>query len=314
MPEIEIFEGLVEVFYDFYGKGEYNQALDLLKRESNRFPKYEIVSTWFKVRMMVLTGDMANAIKLLSEAVSKGDWYHEDALHNFPDLAGVQGLPEFEDLVERCQDRRLKAVAETKSSLMILEPKNHPRPWPLLLSLQSQDPDYASYWKAALDEGWLVAISQSSQVGWYRGMTVWDDFERTTNEIHQHLNVLSEKYAFNQDQIVIAAFSAHCQTALQVALSNHFNLSGIIAVEAWLPDVSVWEPIIETSENLSLRGYFIAGEENIKYTEQAKKIVEFLNSHSIPSKREGTSNTYHRFPPEFDESLKRALRFIANQG
>jgi len=312
VTEISVFEDLADCVQELHGKGEYKQALDLLTRESTRFPDYAIVATWFQMRMMTLTDDTPGALHLFEEAVSKGYWYHEDALHNIPDLAKLQGVLEFENLVACCRDRRLEAIAEAKPLLTILEPQNHPRPWPLLLPLRAANVDFVDHWKSATDAGWLVAIPQSSQVGWYNGLYVWDDIKRAIAEIQQHCENLAEQYEFSRDRVVIAGFSRHSQIALQMALSSDLNLCGVIAVEAWLPDMSIWPPIVEASQNSTLRGYFIAGRENDKFYEPAEKMVGLLKSHGIECKLEGTSNERHRFPPEFEESLKRALSFIVD--
>jgi len=316
VTEIIVFADLTDRFNELYSEGKYKQALDLLMRESTRFPDYAVITAWWQMRMMALTDDAAGALCVLDEALTKGHWYHEDALHNIPDLATLQGTPEFESLVARCRDCRLKAVAEATPSLTVLEPQNHPRPWPLLLPLGAgaADPDFADHWITAADAGWLVAIPQSSQVGWFSGLYVWDDIERTITEIQQHYNKLGERYGFDQSRVVIAGFSRHNQMALQVALGANLKLRGVIAVEAWLPDMSIWPPIVEANQNSALRGYFIAGRENPKFYESAEKMVELLQSHDIACKLEGTSNRRHRFPPEFEESLRRALSFIVNGG
>jgi predicted esterase len=312
VTDIAVFEDLADRFQELYGRGEHRQALDLLTRESTRFPDYEVIAVWFQVRVMALTGDTVGALRLFEEAVSKGHWYHEDALHNTPDLARLQGVPEFEELVARCKARRLQAMAEAKPSLTVLQPQNQPHPWPLLLPLRAANPEFVEYWKAAADEGWLVAIPQSSQVGWHRGLYVWDDLKRTIAEIQQHCARLGEQYELDRDRAVIAGFSRHSQIALQVALSSEINLCGVIAVEAWLPDMSIWPPIVKTSENSTLRGYFVAGRENVKFYDPAEEMVGLLESHGIECKLEGTSNKRHRFPPEFEEVLRRALSFIVN--
>lgn len=312
MAEITVFEDLTNQFYQLHGEGEHKQALDLVIREAPRFPDYAVIATWWRMRMLALTGDLTGAVQTLEGALAKGHWYHEDALHNFPDLVTLQGMPEFENLVARCRDRRLKAVAEAKPSITILEPQNHPRPWPLLLPLQAANPEFADYWQTATDAGWLVSIPQSSQVGWFSGLYVWDDIERTTTELQQHYDKLSEQYGFDQDRVVIAAFSRHSQTALKVALNGVLGLCGVIAVEASLPDISIWYQIVEENQNPTLRAYFIAGRENTEFYEPAEKMVELLTSHGIACRLEGTSNKRHRFPPEFGESLRRSLDFIAS--
>lgn len=312
MTEIATFNDLTHHFYELYKKGEHKQALDLLASESTRFPDYEVIATWFQMRMTALTGDAAGAIRMLEEALAREYWYHEDALHNLPDLATLQGMPEYEDLVKRCHDLRLKAIAQAKPSLTVLEPQNHPRPWPLLLLLGAgaTDPDLANHWTTALDAGWLVAIPQSSQVGWFGGLYWWDDIERTTTEIQQHYDWLFEQYRFDPNCVVIAGFSKPARAALQVALGSDLKMRGFIAVEGWLGDMSIWTPIVEANRNPALRAYFIAGEENGEYYGMAAKMVELLQSHGIACQLEGTSNEYHTFPPEFEESLTRALRFI----
>jgi predicted esterase len=321
MTEIKMFADLADRFYALYFDKEYKQALDIVVRESPRFPDYSIVAAWWQMRMMALTGDVAGALHALEKVLAQEQWYHEDALHNIPDLAALQGIPKFEDFVARCRERRLEAVAKASPSLTVFEPKNHPRPWPLLIPLGAwpTDPNFAAHWAPAADEGWLVAIPQSSQVGWYSGLYVWDDIERTNPEIQQHYIELNEKYELDKNRVVTAGFSKHCQAALQVALNgNPPRPRGFIAVEAWLSDMSIWPQfdlgawpqIIEANANPTLRCYFVAGEENTKYYEAAEKAIELLRAQGIACKLEGTANKRHGFPPEFEASLKRALDFI----
>lgn len=273
MTEIKVFEDLTDRFYTLYNDKKYEQALDLVTRESPRFPDYPVVVAWWQMRMMALTDDSEGALHVLEEVLAKGHWYHEDALHNIPDLAALQGAPEFEALVARCRDRRLEAVAKASPSLTILESENQPRPWPLLIPLGAwpADPSFANHWTPAADEGWLVAIPKSSQVGWFSGLYTWGNIERAKLEIQQHYNELSERYGVDENRVVIAGMSEHCQAALQVALSDTSpRPCGFIAVEAWLSDMSiwpqfdmsVWPQIIKANTNSALRCYFIAGREN----------------------------------------------------
>lgn len=321
MTEIKVFADLADRFYTLYFDKEYEQALDVVTHESPRFPDYPIVVAWWQMRMMALTGDVAGALHTLEEMLAQGHWYHEDALHNVPDLAALQGIPEFEDFVAHCRDRRLEAVAKASPSLTAFEPQNHPRPWPLLIALGAwpADVSFANHWTPAADEGWLVAVPQSSQVSWYSGLYKWGDIERTKLEIQQHYNELSEQYGVDENRVVIAGMCEHCQAALQVALGNtSLRPCGFIAVEAWLSDMSIWPQfdmgawpqIIQANANPALRCYFIAGKENAKYYEPAEKTVELLRAQGIACKLEGASNKRHGFPPEFEASLKRALDFI----
>ena len=222
MTEIKIFADLADRFYALYFDREYEQALDIVVRESPRFPDYSIVAAWWQMRMMALTGDLAGALHALEKVLAQEQWYHEDALHNVPDLAALQEISKFEGFVARCRERRLEAVAKASPSLTVFEPQNHPRPWRLLIPLGAgpADPNFANHWTPAVDEGWLVAVPQSSQAGWFSGLYVWDDIERTKLEIQQHYNDLSEQYGVDENRFVIAGMSKHCQAALQVALSD----------------------------------------------------------------------------------------------
>jgi predicted esterase len=312
MTKTSLFEDLAADFQELYGCGEHKKALDLLNSESSRFPDYEVITIWWTMRMLSLTGEKAGAIKILKEALSNGIWYHEDALHNMPDLAKLQGLLEFEKLVTRCKEQRVISEAEAKSSLKVMEPLDNGFPWPALLPLKAANPEFPDYWRAAVNAGWLVAIPQSSQIGWHSGLYVWDDIEVTINEIRQHLDYLTGQYEINKDLIVIAGFSRHNQPALQVALNSDLNLRGIIAVEAWIPDLSIWPEIVEASQNKGLRSYFIAGKDNTRFYSNAEQVIKLLKSHGFDCKLEGTSNANHRFPPEFAESLIRALSYIGN--
>jgi predicted esterase len=312
VEEIKDFADLTHYFYALYGKQEHQQALDLLTRQTARFPEFAVVATWWRLRMMALTDNITGAVDLLEKALAKGHWYHEDALHNIPDLDALQGMPRFEDLVAQCRNRRLKMIAEAKPSLTVFEPENHPRPWPLLLPLRAADPEFDDHWKSATDAGWLVAIPQSAQVGWFSGLYVWHDINHTTTELQQHLNTLSDQFGYDQNRIVIAGFSSHAQAALKVALGEKVKIRGIIAVEAPLPDIDTWQPIVAANQNPALRCYFVAGKDNAEFYAPAARMVELLRSHGIACRLDGSSNKRHKFPPEFQQILERALRFAVD--
>jgi hypothetical protein len=155
-------------YFRLSSEGAHAQAYKLVTREAGRFPE-RAQGSYYNWRMCsaCLMGDGALALQLLKEALAAGHWYDEAGLREDTDLASLQGLPEFERLVELSLRRRSEALAQAKPMLQTFEPEGQPQPYPLLLALHgniSNLEESARYWRLATAHGWLVAAPQSSQV------------------------------------------------------------------------------------------------------------------------------------------------------
>ena len=118
------FADLERQLYQLYQNGEYAQALDLVAREASRFPTEAWRVAYWRICLASLLGEMALALQLLEEALAAGLWYAEAQLREDPDLQPLQGLPEFEQLVEVCRKRQAEAQALAAPALITLQPED----------------------------------------------------------------------------------------------------------------------------------------------------------------------------------------------
>jgi predicted esterase len=313
------FADLERQLYQLYQNSKYAQALDLATREASRFPTEAWLVAYWRICLASLVGEMALALQLLEEALAAGLWYAEAQLREDPDLQPLQGLPEFEQLVEVCRKRQAEAQAQAAPALITLQPEDQCQarlqPCPLLLALHGNyrtAEDSVGFWRSAVSNGWLLALPQSCQVGGPDGY-IWNDQDWAVREIQEHVATLCEQYAVDPDRVVVAGFSRGGGLAIWLALSGTIEARGFMAVGPggpYMREPDKWVPLIEVSQGRGLRGYMVVGEQDIFCYESTQALAAMLRSRDIPCELEVHPNLGHDFPSEFQQSLTRALEFI----
>jgi predicted esterase len=313
------FSDLETQLFQLYQSGEYAQVLALSTREASRFPTQAWRVTYWRICMASLLGETTLALQLLEEALEAGFWYAEAQLREDPDLQPLQGLPRFEQLVEVCQKRHAEAQAQAVPVLLALQPEGGCQaglqPCPLLLALHGNNRNAegsVGFWRSAVSKGWLLALPQSSQVRGPDGY-VWNDRDWAVREIPEHYATLCEQYAIDPDRVVVAGFSLGGELAIWLAMSGTIQARGFIAVGPggpYMNEPDKWVPLIEASQGSGLRGYLVVGEQDVFCYEGTQVLAALLKSRDIPCELEVHPNLGHDFPPEFQQSLTRALEFV----
>jgi predicted esterase len=314
-----IFSDLEKQLYQLYQNGEYAQALDLATRAASRFPAEALRTCYWRVCMASLLDETALALQLLEEAVVSGLWYAEAQLRGDPDLQSLQGLPEFERLMEVCRKRQAEAQAQAAPVLLTLQPEDQcqagRQPCPLLLALHGNNKTAegsVGFWRSAVSKGWLLALPQSSQV---RGPDayVWNDRDWAVREIQEHYAALCEQYAVDPERVVVAGFSLGGELAIWLVMSGTIEARGFIAVGPggpYMNEPDKWVPLIAASQGSGLRGYLVVGEQDVFCYEGTQSLAALLRSRDVPCELEVHPNLGHDFPPEFQQSLAQALEFL----
>ena len=313
------FSDLQTQLYQLYQSKEYTRALDLATRAASQFPTEGVSTYYWRVCLTSLLSETALALQLLEEALKAGFWYAETQLREDPDLQSLQGLPEFEQLVEICWERHAEAQAQAVSTLTTLQPEGQcqagVQPCPLLLALHGNyrnAEDAVGFWRSAVSNGWLLALPQSCQVGGSDGY-IWNDQDWAVREIQEHVATLCEQYAVDPDRVVVAGFSAGGELAIWLAMSGTIEARRFIAVGPggpYMREPDKWVPLIEVSQGRGLRGYMVVGEQDIFCYEGTQALAAMLRSRDIPCELEVHPHLGHDFPPDFQQSLTRALEFI----
>ena len=309
-PAMKQFE---QEFYRLYGEGAYAAAYDLATREMGRFPAWA-QSSYYNWRMCAacLMGQPDLALKLFEQALAAGHWYDEAGLREDPDLAALQGRPEFERLVAISLERREQARAGARPELRVFEPHGARPPYPLLLALHgnhSNLADSAERWRSAADAGWLVAAPQSSQV-MGTGTFGWNDREWAVREVGQHYEDLRERYPIDPGRVVVAGFSMGGGLAAWLALSGALPARGFVGVNAYLADPRGLVPPLEARGGRGSRAFLIASQRDEACYKIAQQLAELLPAHGVACRLELHPDLGHDFPPEFERSLLPALDFI----
>lgn len=306
--------GMIEQeFHTLCSAGEYAAAYQLATREAGRFPAWA-QSTIYNWRFCTacLMGDPALALRLIAEALDAGYWYGEADLREDSDLAALQGIPEFEQLVALAGRRRNAALAQAKPELKILLPTNGTAPYPLLLALHGNNSNIADserYWCSAAEHGWLVALPQSSQV-MSANHYGWNDRDWAAREITQHVATVREQHPIDPARMVVAGFSMGGGLAARLALSGELPARGFIGVGPFLANVESVLPLIEAPRERPLRGFLLASQRDAYCYSVAQKLAKLLPPHGIACALELHPDLGHDFPPEFERSLINGLDFI----
>ena len=313
------FSELETQLFQLYQGKEYTKALDLATRAASQFPAEATSIYLWRFGLASLLKETALALQLLEEAVEAGLWYAESLLREDPDLQPLQGLPEFEQLVEVCRKRHAKAQAQAAPALITLQPEGgcqaglEPCPW--LLAFHGNDltaEGSVGFWRSAVSKGWLLALPQSSQVSGPDGY-IWNDQDRAVSEIQEHVATICGQYAVDPNRIVLAGFSRGGELGIWLAMSGTIEARGFIAVGPGGPYINEpdkWVPLIEASQGRGLRGYLVVGEQDIFCYEGTQALAALLKARDIPCELEVHPNLGHDFPPGFEQSLSRALEFV----
>lgn len=320
MPEIS-FETLQRRLQEHYARDEYTEAFNLAYKFREDYPSQRHLLYYWCSTMAARLGDQDGAIAFLGHMLDTNFWYGEALLRKSPSYASLQGVAEFEALVER--NRQLHQV-DQELSLQLLTIRGEGRcmdafdPCPLMIGLHANSGNVQTsidFWRPAASEGWLVAVPQSSQAMW-KGAYVWDDLQLASWQIQQDLKSLEEQYAYNPDQVILAGHSMGGELAIYLSLAGIIPSSGFIAFGPggpYMDNLEKWEPIIEEASGSGVQGYLVVGERDHTIPqENVFQFAEMLNQNAIPCQFEIVSGAEHDFVFEYEDSMIRALRSFSN--
>lgn len=307
------FGDVQRAFTHFYSKKAYAQALEVSQQAVSLFPDDWRVYNW-RMCMEARVNDMAGALQTLRDSLDRGLWCDPAVLRNDEDLQALQGLPEYEQLLVRCQQMFAQAQTDIKPELIVLSPQEKSaHPSPLLIALHGNAGNaqrFVDHWRPLTEQGWVVAVPQSSQII-APGAAIWDDFTKGTQQIQQHYASLTQEYAIDPERIIVAGFSMGGGLVIHLAVSGAIKARGFLGVGPFLPDIDALTPFAQIARDNGVHGYIVLGlQEPPESLERMRKTATFLNSHGIPCEIEEHAELGHAFPADFEQSRQRALAFL----
>jgi len=310
---MQTFVEITGKFYALYGRQAYADALALVQDCMPAFPERRTELITWQICMQSRLGRSADAIRTLSNAIETGTyWWIPDALRKDPDLAPLQGNPEYQRLVAICEARQAAALKKSRPQRLVFAPKaDSAEKLPLLISFHGWGASAeleAPHWRALADQGWLVAVTRSSQQ-FADGLYVWDDLECALSEARAHYRAMCRAYPVDRQRIVLAGFSQGGGLALWLSLTRAIPARGFLGIGPYLDEIGTLAPTLPTARASRLRAYLVSGsaEEDEGMFAQ---IGDVCAARHIPFHQEVIPNIGHEYPPDFDRILRRAFAFI----
>lgn len=317
--EERTFEELYAKLQHYYQNGDYAEALLLATQSLEEYPDQRTTLDYWRMTMAARIDDPAQAVRVLREALERGQWYSELLLRRSPSFKPLQGDPEFEQLVALNQE-----VAENDTQkafpLFTLRPENRCRSGgpacPLLLGLHTNAATVHSslgFWRPAAVAGWLVAAPQSSQAIW-KDAYVWDDRETAEREIQKHYATLQHNYVIDPQRTILAGHSMGGEVAIWLALRRAIEARGFLAIGPggpFMDDLAEWSPLLKDHPRRGLRGYILCGEKDHSIPMgNIRKFVDKLKHAGITCRLEILPDLQHDYAPGYEPAILRALEYL----
>lgn len=313
------FEKLSQQIQSHFASGAYADGLALADRHAPQFSAAHPVLDYWRACLAARLEQPERVVDILEKAFSRGVWYGEGLLRDSPSLQPLQGLPEYERLIDIAV--RMQATDPAGAvPMLVVRPESECRsadhPCPLLLFLHSNTDTAAAnleYWGPAPQQGWLLALPQSSRAMW-AGAYSWNDHESAADEIEPLYQKLTSRYALDTARTVLAGFSMGAEVALWLALTGRIPSRGFILIGPggpFMDNIERWAPLIREAKDSGLRGAVITGLADTTIPqENVRALVTALNAAGIPTHHEEHIDLAHDYPPNFEERLQHALEFI----
>jgi len=311
----------------YYQAGDYPQALAHAENSARKFPEQAALFTYWRVCFHARLEQADAAIQLLDSAIQDGLWYNEILLRKSPALKTMQGLPEFEHLVE--QNRLSQHDDQAQGyPLMTLRSQGAcsqgAAPCPTLIALHgngSTPEAVLPFWRLAASAGWLVAAPRSSQAMW-KDAYIWDDLEISHKDVIHHYQSLLKGYAVDQRSIVLAGHTMGGEVAIWLALSGALPVIGFLAFGPTGPimeDPQQWQDLIDQAVARTpagaapLKGYLIYGENDSRiHRDGIHSLVKMMAHAGLPCSQEVVPAAGHDFDSTYEPALLRGLEFISS--
>lgn len=304
-------------FFQFSQSGKYEDARLLIQLLGGLFPEHANVIYNWRVRLAALDHQPDQALNILQEALDLGLWWPEAELREDPNLADLQSLPDFQRMVAVFSERHAQALAKSSPEILLYKPDDlAEEAYPLLLVLHGRVGNArleAEYWQGLTNQGWLVALAQSSQVLAANAFG-WDDPSRARQDILDLMELLLDKQPIDLSRIVLGGFSQGAGMAILLSLESSLPARGFIAVS---PSIRGYEDHFQSNvffpqrspDSTTLRGYLITGGQDYRQ-DMFQQITRTLADRGVTYQHEDDPDLGHEYPDNFPASLNRAIQFI----
>jgi hypothetical protein len=311
MPDLT-YQQMNDQFFERYNDKDYAGALSILNEKGDQFPEQAPYVYYNRACMYGVQNCVPEALGILQQAAAQGFWYREQQLRQDTDLAALQTVPEFEQLVERFNIQYQAIQTEAQAKCFVSKPAND-GPYPVVLAMHGNNSNAGldePSWKSVVENGWLLGALQSSQIGMTRNAFIWDNEEISTKDVLQHFGELQQNYAVDQKRVVIGGFSMGGGMATLLGLTQP-AIKGFIGVGPYVDGkLEKLEPQLDSARERGVRAYLLIGDQDDGCYPGTLKLAEMLKAHGIPYQLKVYPGMAHVYPPDFAQVVLDALKFI----
>ncbi|MCP3028921.1 alpha/beta hydrolase [Halobacillus sp. A5] len=289
----------------------YIEAIIQLESGKSRFPwKIDRIGQW-KADVYCLLGEEEKALNELNEVLSKGLWWNPEILENDPELASLKSLPDYQNVIKKCDRLFQQEKQAAKPELNIL---GNPKADICIFSLHmrgSNAEDYISHWQdPVLKQNYFMAFPQSSQLFSWNCYT-WDEQDKAHDEISQAYNEFARIYSTLNKQIIVAGASQGADAALTHCLANKEFNKFVLLIPSF-QDTAKIEKLLQAHESKDIRGVIITGDQDPFY-ENVQRIHSLMKRQGLECQLIVKKNQGHLMPEDLPELLDQASLFVLHK-
>jgi hypothetical protein len=298
----------------------YTQVLNRtisIYREKGELAAYEFVSKEalglvgdypqidnFRYALAAAVGRKEEAMAIMRQAiVEKGYWYSYDYLTRDEDLNSLRKEEDFIRWLDLCKEREQSALANPESKLLVEGKTVEEKPLFLVLHGDQENIEITRpYWNGVLDQGYVLALLQSSQIEFSHGYN-WRDVNQGVSEVGTYFEALMEDESVSKDSW-IGGFSAGCNVGLRAILDGAITANRFVFVAPWLPDLEEWKEELSFLKDKGISGHILVGDQDHDCLEGAEQLAVELMELGVHVSFEKIEGLAHDYPIDFQARLK----------
>lgn len=290
--------------------GDLDEALALVEREGPGFPQQTAFVHLWRVSLAVALGRTEHAIEAFAQAVAAGCRYPEPMLREWPAIAPLHDIVEFERLAHIAALRYDAELGASHPTLLVERP-DAAAPvggLPLLVALHGNNRTAEvtlPQWSVATRKGFVLAVPGSAEISLTPGLFVWNDGERARRDVVAHVERLVREERIDPERIVLGGFSAGSLRALQLAYGPALHARAAIAVGPWIPP----EEVETLASARPVRTFIAVGDQDKGGYAGSVALAERLRARTVAVRLEVIPGHGHDLPPGWDRRLGDALDF-----
>ena len=266
-----------------------------------------------------LFGDRDAAVHWLRVSAENG-WSFTGTLLRDEDLDAIRDHPDYAailDIIKKNNARELESFKKKAKSAKVLTfvPSNHDptKPAPVIVAMHSYGGNAASFarvWRSLAEEADAILVVPQGLGRLGGGRFHWGKVEEGEFLVLRAIETAKKKYNVDGHGIILTGFSQGGSMAFLIALRRPKLISGVIPVAAYYDeDVSP----IPVGPATPLPRFFILNGALDRDAINNRHAANLLKAAGAATRINIYEGVGHAFPPNRDDVLREALRFVLDR-